>query len=206
MSDPQPIGGRRLRVLVIDDHDVVQWGFRLLLTEQPWIERCLTTGSAGEALELAARYEPHVALVDLFLGDGSGAELCKELRRRSPGTRVLLVSGAGWISPTAARAAGASGFVSKDREAEEVATAVRLVGMGKTVFPPASERAAAPLSERERQVLRLVAAGATNREIAQRLYLSAHTVKEHTSALYRKLEVRNRAEAVQRAERLGLTG
>ncbi len=205
MAPARPTGGR-LRVLVIDDHDVVQWGLRLVLTEQPWVERCLTARTANEGLDLAGRYQPHVALIDLFLGDGSGAELCKELREQFPATRVLLISGAGWISSTAAKAAGASGFVSKDRDAEDVAKAVRLVGRGGTVFTPRAERPAAPLSRREREVLDMVASGATNREIAQRLYLSAHTVKEHTSALYRKLGVRNRAEAVQRAQRLGLIG
>ncbi len=196
----------RIRVLVIDDHDVVQWGLRLVLTQQSWVERCLTARTAAEGMELAARYEPHVALVDLFLEEGSGAELCGVLRERSPRTRVLLISGAGRISPSAARAAGASGFVSKDRDAEDVAKAVRLVGLGGTVFPPIAEQPAGPLSEREREVLGLIAEGATNREIAGRLYLSTYTVKEHTSALYRKLEVRNRAEAVRRAQRLGLIG
>jgi len=197
---------RNLRVLVVDDHDVVHWGFRLLLTEQPWVERCLSAAGGKEALELSRRYEPHVALVDLFLGEESGAELCETIRRESPSTRVLLISGAGWISPQAARAAGASGFVSKDSPAAAVAAAVRTVGRGGTVFTPRSEQPATPLSEREREVLALVAAGATNREIAARLHLSPHTVKEHTSALYRKLRVRNRAEAVRRAERLGLSG
>ena len=83
--------------------------------------------------------------------------------------------------------------------------AVRMVGKGMTVFSPRSEQPSAPLSEREREVLTHMASGATNKEIAERLFLSPHTVKEHTSALYRKLGVRNRAEAVQRAERLGLT-
>jgi DNA-binding NarL/FixJ family response regulator len=197
---------RRLRVLVVDDHDVVQWGFRLLLTERPWVERCLTARGVDEALELARRYEPHVALVDLFLGEQSGAELCEALRRESPMTRVLLISGAGWISPQAAKAAGASGFVSKDWAADDVAAAVRMVGKGMTVFAPRAEQPSTPLSEREREVLSLIASGATNKEIAKRLYLSPHTVKEHTSSLYRKLKARNRAEAVQRAERLGLTG
>jgi DNA-binding NarL/FixJ family response regulator len=191
-------------VLVVDDHDVVHWGFRLLLTEQPWVERCLSARGADEALERARRYEPHVALVDLFLGERSGAELCEALRRESPLTRVLLISGAGWISPQAAKAAGASGFVSKDWSADEVATAVRMVGRGQTVFAPRAEQPSTPLSEREREVLSLIASGATNREIAERLFLSPHTVKEHTSSLYKKLKVRNRAEAVQRAERLGL--
>ena len=196
---------RNLRVLVVDDHDVVHWGFRLLLTEQPWVERCLSASNGEEALQLARRYDPHVALVDLFLGEESGAELCEAIRRESPSTRVLLISGAGWISPQAAKAAGASGFVSKDWSADDVAAAVRMVGKGMTVFAPRAEQPAAPLSDREREVLSLMASGATNKEIAQRLFLSPHTVKEHTSALYRKLNVRNRAEAVQRAERLGLT-
>jgi DNA-binding NarL/FixJ family response regulator len=197
--------GRRLRVLVVDDHDVVHWGFRLLLTEQPWVERCLTARDSEEALDLTKRYEPHVALVDLFVGEESGAELCEAIRRESSATRVLLISGAGWISPQAARAAGASGFVSKDWSADDVAMAVRMVGKGMTVFAPRQEQPSTPLSEREREVLTLMASGATNKEIASRLYLSPHTVKEHTSALYRKLGVRNRAEAVQRAERLGLS-
>ena len=197
--------GRRLRVLVVDDHDVVQWGFRLLLTEQPWVARCLCARDAEEALALTRRYAPHVALIDLFLGERSGAELCETIRREYPSTRVLLISGAGWISPHAARAAGASGFVSKDWAADDVAMAVRMVGKGMTVFAPLSEAPATPLSDREREILSLMAAGATNPEIAERLFLSPHTVKEHTTRLYRKLNVRNRAEAVRRAERLGLT-
>ena len=196
---------RNVRVLVVDDHDVVHWGFRLLLTEQPWVERCVSASSAEEALDMSRRYEPHVALVDLFLGEESGAELCEAIRRESPATRVLLISGAGWISPPAARAAGASGFVSKDWSAHDVAGAVRMVGRGMTVFAPRAEQPSMPLTDREREVLTLMASGATNKEIAQRLYLSPHTIKEHTSSLYRKLKVRNRAEAVRRAERLGLT-
>ena len=139
---------RRLRVLIVDDHEVVHWGFRLLLSEQPWVERCLTALNGDEARELARRYEPHVALVDLFVGEESGAEMCEALRSESP------------TGP--------------------------------------------PLTEREREVLDLVAGGATNREIAERLFLSPHTIKEHTSSLYRKLGARNRAEAVQKAQRIGL--
>jgi ATP/maltotriose-dependent transcriptional regulator MalT len=81
---------------------------------------------------------------------------------------------------------------------------VRMVGLGMTVFRPHEAPSGPPLSEREREVLEAIASGATNREIAGELFLSPHTVKEHTSALYRKLGVRNRAEAVQKAQRLGL--
>ncbi|MBX5469192.1 MAG: response regulator transcription factor [Thermoleophilaceae bacterium] len=204
MSDPD--GRRRLRVLVVDDHDVVHWGFRLLLTRQPWVERCLSARDGAQAVELARRFEPHVALVDLFLGDQSGAEVCEQIRSESPATKVLLISGAGRISPPAAKAAGASGFVSKEWSGDDVARAVRMVAKGMTVFEPAPEPPAGSLSAREREVLDLIASGATNREIAERLHLSPHTVKEHTSAVYRKLSVRNRAAAVQRAQRLGLIG
>ncbi len=207
-SAPQPPGravmDRKLRVLVVDDHDVVHWGFRVLLGEQPWVERCLAARTGDEALRLLPSLRPDVALVDLFLAGESGADVCDSIRKASPATRVLLISGAGRMSPAAARAAGASGFVSKDWDAREVARAVRMVGCGMTVFEPTSEQPAPMLSEREREVLDLIAAGSTNREIAEQLYLSPHTVKEHTSAVYRKLQARNRAEAVQRAQRIGL--
>jgi DNA-binding NarL/FixJ family response regulator len=194
-----------LRVLIVDDHAVVQWGFKVLLGRQRWVERCVVASDPEEAVAAAEKHRPHVALVDLFLGERSGAELCEAIRSASPSTRVLLISGVGWISPQAARTAGASGFVSKDWSADEVAMAVRMVGKGMTVFGRQEEAPSTPLSEREREVLTHMAGGATNKEIAERLFLSPHTVKEHTSALYRKLGVRNRAEAVQRAERLGLT-
>jgi two-component system response regulator DesR len=191
-------------VLIVDDHDVIHWGFRMMLGEQPWVERCLAARSADEALALAARYEPHVALVDLFIGEESGAEVCQRICSRFPATRVLLISGAGRISPAAARAVGASGFVPKEWPAQQIAQAVRMVGSGMTVFRELDEEPANRLSERERDVLDLIASGATNPEIAERLHISPWTVKEYTGALYRKLGVRNRAEAVRRAQRLGL--
>jgi len=206
VSDAVPThpGERKLRVLVVDDHDVVHWGFRVLLGEQSWVQRCLSARNGAEALELLPTLRPDVALVDLFLAGESGADVCASIRRASPDTRVLLISGSGRMSPAAARAAGASGFVSKDWEAKDVARAVHLVGLGQTMFSPTSEQPAPLLSEREREVLDLIAVGSTNREIASSLFLSPHTVKEHTSALYRKLGARNRAEAVQRAQRVGL--
>jgi DNA-binding NarL/FixJ family response regulator len=193
----------RLRVLVVDDHDVVHWGFRLLLERQSWVERCVTAGSAADAIEQARRLRPDVALIDLLLQGESGAELCEELHSALPDTRILLISGVGSISPAVARRAGASGFVSKELGAGDIVKAVRMVALGMEVFGRSEERPG-PLSGREREVVVLIAAGATNREIAQRLYLSPHTVKEHTSAIYRKLGVRNRAEAVKRAQRLGI--
>jgi DNA-binding NarL/FixJ family response regulator len=193
----------RLRVLVVDDHDVVHWGFRLLLERQSWVERCEVAPGGEEAMEQALRLKPDVALIDLLLRDESGAELCEELHAALPNTRILLLSGVGSISPAVARRAGASGFVSKDLGAGDIVKAVRMVALGMEVFGRGEEHPG-PLSGREREVVGLIATGATNREIAQRLFLSPHTVKEHTSAIYRKLGVRNRAEAVKRAQRLGI--
>lgn len=198
------LAGRRLRVLVVDDHDVVHWGFRLMLGQLPWVERCLSARTGSEAVAMCRRYEPHVAIVDLFLGDESGPEICERLRAEAPAPRVLLISGAGGISPRAARAAGAAGFISKDTPASDIARLVREVGAGKTVFPSSSSSDVPALTEREREILSMIAAGSTNREIAGALFLSPHTVKEHTSAVYRKLGARNRAEAVQIGQRLGL--
>ena len=191
-------------VLVVDDHDVVHWGFRLLLGRQPWVARCEVARGREDAVELAARMRPHVALVDLLLGGESGAEVCEEIRQASPQTKVLLISGAGRISPTVARAAGASGFISKDWSAADVVKAVRMVSLGTEVFATAPEAGSGALSEREHEVLELIAGGATNRETAASLHLSPHTVKDHTRAIYRKLGVRNRAEAVRRARDLQL--
>ena len=82
----------RLRVLVVDDHDVVHWGFRVLLGEQPWVERCLAARTGAEAIALTETFKPHVALVDLFLAGESGADLCESIRAASPSTRVVLIS------------------------------------------------------------------------------------------------------------------
>jgi DNA-binding NarL/FixJ family response regulator len=139
------------------------------------------------------------------MGSESGAEISERLLAVCPTTKVLFVSGAGRISEAAARAAGASGFISKDWGAEDVAEAVQVVAAGGTVFRTEAGEPPAGLTAREREILALIATGATNTEIAARLFLSPHTVKEHTSALYRKLGVRNRAEAVQRGQRIGLT-
>jgi DNA-binding NarL/FixJ family response regulator len=193
-----------VRVLIVDDHEVVQWGFRLMLGSQPWVERCLAAHTGPQALELAARYEPHVAVIDLFVGTESGPEICERVLERSPATKVLMISGAGRISTEAARAAGANGFIPKELGASDVARAVRMIALGMNVFQPSSDASATHLSDREHEVLGLIARGSTNRDIAAALHLSPHTVKGHTSSLYRKLDAKNRAEAVQRAQRLGL--
>ena len=208
MTSAQPaqpaLSTRTLRVLIVDDHEVVQWGFRLMLGSQPWVSRCIGAADGQQACELAVRYRPHVAVVDLCVGPESGTEICESLVERSPETNVLLISGARRITPDAARAAGALGFISQDCGAADVSRAVRMVGLGMSVFQE-PELLDARLSARESEVLALIARGSTNREIAAALHLSTHTVKGHTSSLYRKLDAKNRPEAVQRAQRLGLT-
>ena len=197
---------RRLRVLVVDDQEVVQWGFKTLLGRRAWVEAYAAASTADDALELAARERPDVALVAASVGYDSGTEITRRLAEVSPGTRVLVMATTGGMSARAARDAGAFGFVPKAWPAQDIANAARMVGLGMTVFAPETDSDAAMLSERERQVLEMIAAGATNREIAERLFLSPHTVKDHTSALYRKIGARNRAQAILRAQRLGILG
>jgi two-component system response regulator DesR len=199
---PQP----RLRVLVADEQEIVHMGFRSLLTSQDWVERYISAETAEETIELARLHEPHVALIDVLVGDDSGAAICQRLREVCPRTRVLLMGSRGGVTAQSARAAGAFGSVPKDWHANDLAGAARMVALGMTVFAPDRDQPGALLSERERQVLQQIAGGSTNREIAERLFLSPHTVKDHTSTLYRKLKAKNRADAIQRAQRLGLLG
>ena len=207
MSETAPVG-KRLRIMVVDDHDIVHWGLRVMLERLPWVERSYSAHSGADALAIVSRHDVDVALVDLFLGSESGPEVCEQLRARRPELRVLLISGSGQISSRAAVSCGASGFVSKDLSGVEIVRAIRAIAEGSTVFDseamPVTVSPSQQLSEREHQVLALMAAGATNREIAAELHLSPHTVKEYASSLYRKLEVRNRLEAVTRAEKLGM--
>jgi two-component system response regulator DesR len=197
---------RMLRVLVVDDEDVVHWGFRMLLGNETWVESFAAAHTPEEAVELARQHEPHVAVVDVLLQRESGMNVCKAIREASPSTRVLLMSGRDTISAQSARAIGATGFVPKNWGAHDLVGATRMVGLGMTVFASEPPTPSNPLSQREREVLEMLAGGATNREIAARLFLSPHTVKDHTSALYKKINARNRADAILRAQRMGLIG
>jgi DNA-binding NarL/FixJ family response regulator len=201
-TSPEP-WDRSLRVLVVHDHDIVRSGFRLLLGRLPWVERCLGARNVDEAVTLWNRYEPHVALVDLFVDETAGADLCRRLHGLRPHAHLLLMSANDRISPNAACAAGASGFISTGASGEDIAHAVHQAALGRMTARPATVSFGL-LSGRQRDVLRLLAGGATNREIAQDLCLSPHTVKGHTTDLYKRLRVRNRAEAVLRAQRVGL--
>lgn len=197
-------GARRgVRVLILDDEEIVHLGFRLLLENEPWADGCLTATDADSALELARRFEPDVALIDTGALDREAAVLCRGLTRVSGRTHVLLLTHAEAIPPSTVRAAGALGFVSRGWSASVLLQAIRMASHGLSIEPH-RERDAAALSARQQEILQLIAEGATNEEIALRLYLSRHTVKQHTSALYRKLGARNRTHAVQAARCRGL--
>jgi two-component system response regulator DesR len=195
----------RLRVLVVDEQEIVTWGFRLLLTRAPWVERCVTAVTGEQARAYARRFGPHVALVNLFVNDEPGVSVARAIRELSPPTRVILMSDSGKIAHKAVRAAGAAGYLSKGWRPEDLACAVRVVGLGLNLTPPREEETngSERLSRRERDVLTLIAQGATNAEIGKALSLSLHTVKQHASAIFHKLGARNRAEAVQHGEMLG---
>jgi DNA-binding NarL/FixJ family response regulator len=195
--------GRELRLLIVHDHDIVRSGFRLLLGGLSWVQRCIGARNPEEAVVAWNRYEPHVALIDLFVGGTPGTDVCARLRRLRPHGQVLLMSATEQVSHAAATAAGAAGFISSGARAADIAATVRLAAEGKLVTN-AVPAASALLSRRQRDVLVLMADGATNTEIAARLQLSAHTVKGHTTEIYRRLNVRNRTEAVRRAHCGGL--
>jgi DNA-binding NarL/FixJ family response regulator len=198
------LGGRTLTVLVADDYDIVRWGFHQVLSRAAWVGRCLVADDAEHAIAIARREQPHAALVDFALGESSGLEVCQRLREVSPRTRVLLIGARGRISARAAGVAGAAGVLGKDRPVAEITDALLRVGLGLSTCERAAGRGLASLTERERVLLELMSDGATNREIAERLRLSPNTVKDQISSAYRKLDVRNRAQAVRRAHLLGL--
>lgn len=194
---------RGVRVLLLDDEEIVHLGFRLLLSNERWVERCVTARNADSALEIARRVEPDVVLIDTGALDREPAVFCRALRNGSKGTHVLLLTHADVIPQSTVRAAGALGFISRGWSASDLLQAIHQASIGLPV-EPCRVRGTALLSARQQEILQLIAEGATNEEIALRLYLSPHTVKQHTSALYRKLGARNRTHAVQAARCRGL--
>ena len=180
------------------------WGLRTVLARQPWMERCLQATDGACAVTLARRYRPHVALVEMRLDDAPTPALCRELRQSAPGVALLLMSSRRSVPSRSVELAGASGYVSKRWTADEIVAVVRRAGAGMRPTPRHLEAADASLTRREEDVLLAMAEGATDEEIARELYLSVYTVKQHARGAYRKLNARNRTDAVRRAERLGL--
>ena len=193
---------RRHRILIVDEHDIVQWGLRSLLGREPWVEQCRSALSGRASLEQARDFSPDIALVDLFVGGERGPDIAAALRR-SFDELAIVYMGRGHMTQRAIRAAGGRGFVSKAAAAEHFVAGVR-AALDHEPIAVTADGGGTRLSAREQDVLRLMADGATNREIAAALFLAPDTVKQHTSAVYRKLGVRNRIEAVQQAQRLEL--
>jgi two-component system response regulator NreC len=207
-----------IRVLIVDDHAVVRAGLRLLLDAQSDIEVVGEAGDAREAVFEIRSSTPDVALVDVVLPGRSGIEVTPQLIKESPETKVLVLSMQD--DPSYVReafAAGANGYVLKEAADAELVAAVREVARGGRYVHPelgarlveaeAKARAEAetdPLSEREREVLRLLALGHTNQEIAKKLYISVRTAETHRAHIMQKLRLLTRAELVRYALARGL--
>ncbi|MER7010414.1 response regulator transcription factor [Saccharopolyspora sp. NPDC000359] len=215
MSEP-PVS-----VMVVDDHPMWRDGVARDLTERGF-EVQATASDAASALRIARTVKPDVVLMDLNLGDTSGVTATLQITQEIPGTRVLVLSASGEHSDVLeAVKAGASGYLVKSASAEELVDAVQRTAAGDAVFTaglaglvlgeyrrmaitPDSETQAPQLTDRETEVLRLVAKGMTARQIAKKLVISHRTVENHVQSTLRKLQLHNRVELARYAIEHGL--
>ena len=211
-----------IRVLIADDHPVFRFGLRALLQGEAGMEIVGEATTGREAVEMALERKPDVVLMDLNMPELNGVEATRRIRAQAPQVAVLVITMFDDDTVFAAMRAGARGYLLKGAEAEETLRAVRAVAHGEAIFSPAiadrimdyfahaprlSSQVVFPeLTEREREVLTLIAQGLTNRAIAERLVLSEKTVRNHVSNIFSKLQVADRAEAIIRARDAGLTG
>ena len=209
-----------IRVLVVDDHAVVRAGLRRVLDAEPDIETVGEAANAERAVFEAIDHTPDIVLMDVVMPGKSGIEIIPSLRQSVPQSRILVLSMQD--DPRYLREAfeaGASGYVLKEAADTELVDAVRAVAAGERYVHPAlgarlvqaeaDERRRAeedPLSEREREVLRLLALGHTNQEIAKMLYISVRTAETHRAHIMQKLRLSSRAELVRYALAEGLLG
>lgn len=211
-----------LTVLIADDHPLFRKGMRALLESFPDIE-CLGEAKSGnEAVEMALKLQPDVVLMDLQMPEGGGLAATRELSKSSPSIRVLVVTlFEDDDSVFTALRAGARGYVLKDADEEDIIRAIRAVNQGEAIFSPAiatrlmdyfvTARTQIPqelfpeLTEREREVLTLIARGESNAAIAEALTISLKTVRNHVSNIFSKLQVADRAQAAIRAREAGLS-
>lgn len=206
------MGEPPLRVLLVDDHEVVRSGVKALLQATDDIVVSGEAGSVREAIDEADRTRPDVVVMDVRLIDGSGIEATREIRARHPKTKVvMLTSFADDEALFASIMAGASGYVLKQVKGGELVRAIRTVGRGESLLDPAVTNAVldrlrkgkhllkdeklARLSPQEERILQAVADGKTNKEIGDELHLAEKTVKNYVSSILSKLEVARRAEA-----------
>jgi len=212
------VSGRPISVLLMDDHQIVREGIRALLERQGDIEVVGEAASVAEATSFEA--EPDVIVADLVLPDERGSEVVRRLRERYPETAVVVLTMVD--NPTDVQlclAAGARGYLLKETASTELVDAVRKVAVGEDYLQPSlgaalakwreapgrvHARAIDDLTPRELEVLRLIALGHTNAEIATMLYVSVRTVENHRASVMRKLGLRTRAELVRHATESGL--
>jgi two-component system response regulator NreC len=206
------------RVLIVDDHAVVRAGLKLLVDGEQDLETVGEAGSARDAIFESRSLKPDVVLLDVVMPDQSGLEIVPQLLQESPDAKVLMLSMQD--EPRYVREAfeaGASGYVLKEAADSELVAAIREVaGGGRYVHPELGARLVAaaseerkraeedPLSEREREVLRLLALGHTNQEIAKQLFISVRTAETHRAHIMQKLHLSSRAELVRYALDRGL--
>jgi len=214
-----------IRVLVADDQALVRAGFRQLLEREGDLDVVGEAADGAEAVELGRRLRPDVVVMDIRMPNLDGLEATRRLTAGSPAPRVLVLTTFDLDDYVfEALRAGASGFLLKDAAPEELVSAVRLVAGGEALLAPSVTRrvieefarsaapATAPVAEldelttREREVLLLVARGLSNAEIARELFLSSGTVKTHVAHILRKLDARDRVQAVIVAYECGLVG
>lgn len=208
----------QIRILIVDDHEVVRLGLRILLEDQPELHVVAEAGNCDEALREVERHRPHVAVLDINLPGRSGLEACRALRRRFPETRVvMLTSYADDAFVAEALRAGASGYVLKQVGGDELIRAVQAAARGEMALDPrTSARVVArlqqlesqtetdgwrTLSPREQDVARLAAQGKSNKEIGAALRLSEITVRNYLSNVLEKLSLANRVELAAYAVR-----
>jgi DNA-binding NarL/FixJ family response regulator len=215
--------GQVIRVLVVDDQALVRGGFRMILDSQPDIEVVEEAADGAAALELCRRLRPDVVLMDVRMPGMDGLEATRQLLATGQGPRVLMLTTFDLDEYVYdALRAGASGFLLKDVQPEQLTDAVRVVAAGETMLAPAITRRLVQqyvrrprpgtqrpdvlesLTERELSVLASMARGHSNTEIAAELFLSKTTVKSHVTHLFRKLQVHDRAQAVVMAYESGL--
>jgi two-component system, NarL family, response regulator DevR len=201
-----------LRVMLVDDHEVVRAGIRAMLQSTDDIIVTAEAGSVREAIDEAARSRPDLVVMDVRLADGSGIEATREILAEHPGTRVImLTSFADDEALFSSIMAGASGYVLKQVAGGELVRAIRAVGAGESLLDPAVTKSVldrlrkgkhlmrderlARLSPQEERILALIADGKTNKEVGEELHLAEKTVKNYVSSILSKLEVARRAEA-----------
>jgi two-component system response regulator DevR len=203
---------KRLRLLIVDDHEVVRLGLRLLLQNRPEFELVGEAESGAQALSLVERLRPDLVVLDVRLPDRDGVEVCREITARFPETRVLILT----VYPdeefiVRAIEAGASGYVLKRAGSRELIEALEALARGEAILDPTitrkvleqfrqrsratREEAFKDLTPRERLILARIAEGKSNREIAKELFLTEKTVRNYVSIILDKLGVSNRVEA-----------